>query len=52
MRVCGPLHLTNKVIMKEQFTQWYVGRVAANLKKGTKKHLIIRLALGKPIHAR
>ena len=36
--------------MKEQFTQWYVGRVAAKLKKGKKEPVDFRISDMKPIH--
>ena len=52
IRVYDPLHLINKVIMKEQFTQWYVGRVGANLRKGNKETVGLRFSIKKPIHAR
>ena len=38
--------------MKEQFTQWYAGRVAANLKKGNEETVDLRISVVKPIHAR
>ena len=38
--------------MKEQFTQSYVGRVAANLRKGNKETVDLWISVKKPIHAR
>ena len=41
-----------KVIVKEQFTQWYAGRDAANPKEGNKETVDLRISVMKPIHAR
>ena len=45
MRVYGPLHLTNKAMVKKQFTQWYAGRFAANLIKGNKETFDLRISV-------
>ena len=52
MRVYGSLHLTNKVMIKEQFTQGMQAELQPTSLRETKKRLIFGLALGKPIHGR
>ena len=44
MRVYDSLHLTYKVIIKEQVTQWYV----ASLNKGNKETVDLGLPLSNP----
>ena len=49
MRVYDPLHLTNKMMIKEQFTQGMQAELQPTSLRERKKHLIFGLALGKPI---